>query len=67
MVARDGYESGIQHQCLTNYLHFLVFTKSEFTVNTNKCSTLCALIMMLVLNVISTHLHMPHYQYLICL
>ena len=43
MVARDGSDSCAQHQCPDDYLQLLVFTGCEFTVNTDKCSTLCAL------------------------
>ena len=44
MVAREGPDSCAQHQCFNDYLQLLVFTGYEFTVNTDKCSTLCALI-----------------------
>ena len=40
-VARS--DSCAQHQCFNDYLQLLVFTGCEFTVNTDKCSTLCAL------------------------
>ena len=43
MVARDGSDSCAQHQCPNDYLQLLVFTGCEFTVNTDKCSTVCAL------------------------
>jgi hypothetical protein len=39
-VARS--DSCAQHQCFKDYLQLLVFTGCEFTVNTDKCSTLCA-------------------------
>ena len=39
-VARS--DSCAQHQCFNDYLQLLVFTGCEFTVNTDKCSTLCA-------------------------
>jgi hypothetical protein len=44
MVPRRGSSSCAQHQYLNDYLQLLVFTGYEFTVNTGKCSTLCALI-----------------------
>ena len=40
-VARS--DSCPQHQCFNDYLQLLVFTGCEFTVNANKCSTVCAL------------------------
>ena len=42
MVPVAGSDSCAQHQCLNDYLQSLVLTECEFTVNTNKCSTLCA-------------------------
>ena len=42
MVAREGPVSCAQHQCFNDYLQLLVFTGYEFTVNTDKCSTVCA-------------------------
>ena len=44
MVPVSGSDSCAQHQCFNDYLQLLVFTGYEFTVNTDKCSTLCALI-----------------------
>ena len=44
MVPRRGTSSYARHQCFNDYLQLLVFTGCEFTVNTDKCSTLCALI-----------------------
>ena len=44
MVPVAGSDSCTQHQCFNDYLQLLVFTRCEFTVNTDKCSTLCALI-----------------------
>ena len=43
MVPVAGSDSCAQHQCLNDYLQLLVFTGCEFTVNTDKCSTVCAL------------------------
>ena len=40
-VARS--DSCAQHQCFNDYLQLLVFTGCEFTVNTDKCSTVCTL------------------------
>jgi len=42
MVPVAGSDSCAQHQCFNDYLQFLVFTGRRFTVNTDKCSTLCA-------------------------
>ena len=42
MVARS--DSYAQHQCFNDYLQLLVFTGYEFTVKSDKCSTVCALI-----------------------
>ena len=44
MVPVAGSDSCTQHQCFNDYLQSLVFTGCEFIVNTNQCSTLCALI-----------------------
>ena len=41
MVPVAGSDSCAQHQCFNDYLQLLVFTGYEFTVNTDKCSTLC--------------------------
>jgi len=41
MVPVAGSDSCAQHQCLNDYLQFLVFTGRQFTVNNNKCSTTC--------------------------
>ena len=43
MVPVASNDSCAQHQCPNDYLQLLVFTGCEFTVNTDKCSTLCAL------------------------
>ena len=44
MVPVAGSDSCAQHQCFNDYLQSLVFTGCEFTVNADKCSTVCALI-----------------------
>ena len=43
VVPRRGNSSCPQNQCFNDYLLLLVFNGCEFTVNTDKCSTLCAL------------------------
>ena len=44
MVPVASNDSCAQHQCLNDYLQLLVFTGYEFTVKSDKCSTVCALI-----------------------
>ena len=66
MVARGRSYSCAQHQCFNDYLHLLVFTGCEFTINTDKYFSFVRSLEKL-LQVISAHSPMPYYKCFICM